>query len=918
MVRLQWQAAAVATVVGAGLTCAGLVYSQQTSSQQAIPAVAPADVVTIQEPGQAPQKFVIQSSKRAADGKTAYQMRNLATGEVSTFYMDSHADSPVPSPVPSDAKVKTNAFNQWTNGQPTNQTKQVAHDTAVAAPVKGDTQVMPMTTTSPAPMPAPMPEPTGKGSLTQWIKNKFSSQPRDMVPDQVVESNPPAGAKGSSSIFSWLKRRPNNQPDEVAQEQVIQSQPSATPKSNTSLVHWFKSKTSSQPQEVAQERVVAGPSLSEVKMQAAPAPSPPLAAQPAPSAPAQTASSPFRTIEEAGKPPLKCQVMVSWRTPEGHKASQLQAVDSGEILTIVESGPTDGTAANHGKVTATLYHWGHNTSAPAGVPTPPLPSFAKAMPSGAPVDASLAKAKDIAKAPEPAKSIDLAKTNDGTKATAAIKAPETVKTTTVAKASEVSKTKDTWKPAEADKVAESRTAAEVAKAMEMFKAPESAKAISPPKSQALPIAANTVKTPAPTPAVELPKTPVIAQTPEAPKVIEMPKVADAPKPIDTAPAAPTVEIPAVPIGVDTAKADDAAKVMPSIPTAPAEVKVPEIPPVPSAPSVGKPAVDTTLPAGVLPSIPTPLTTTSSAPTSPLPAPMPPTPTQLVTGTTTGPSALSLPPSTSMPGSQFAATAKNDPLANPESFVPARIEDKAMANTTWTKSPGVGTAQAYDNSHLPPGSASVVAAGGDPRFLPVPIVTVPQARPPMAPPPRMPEAPNPTMYVNAFTPAMPPGNPPMMAYGYGPMPMQMPMPMMPPQGYPMPMTPMMPMQPAMGHANPAMGYANSAMDRPGATNVGTMSLQQCTYMLQSSIYPTQREMAVDQLCACDWRANPHIANVLLATAKDDPAAMVRVAAVRGLVRMGIFTEQAMATYNQLKNDADPRVRQEAERAVSGRQ
>jgi hypothetical protein len=35
-------------------------------------------------------------------------------------------------------------------------------------------------------------------------------------------------------------------------------------------------------------------------------------------------------------------------------------------------------------------------------------------------------------------------------------------------------------------------------------------------------------------------------------------------------------------------------------------------------------------------------------------------------------------------------------------------------------------------------------------------------------------------------------------------------------------------------------------------------------------------------------------------------------------MGIFTEQAMATYNQLKNDADPRVRQEAERAVSGRQ
>src|SRR5579862_6946735 len=218
------------------------------------------------------------------------------------------------------------------------------------------------------------------------------------------------------------------------------------------------------------------PSPSEAKMQPAPVLSPQVPAQPVPTPTASVASVQFRTIEEGGKPPLKCRVMVTWRTPEGHKASQLQAVDSGEILTIVESTPLDGTAANHGKVTATLYHWGHNTSAPAGVPTPPLPSFAKAMPTGAPIDAVQPKAKDVAKAPEPAKVSDLAKTNS------------------MAKASDTSN-KVAWKPAETDRTADSQTAAEVAKAMDMFKAPAAGKANNSPQPAALPMAADTTKAP---------------------------------------------------------------------------------------------------------------------------------------------------------------------------------------------------------------------------------------------------------------------------------------------------------------------------------------------------------------------------------------------------------------------------------------
>jgi hypothetical protein len=224
----------------------------------------------------------------------------------------------------------------------------------------------------------------------------------------------------------------------------------------------------------------------------------------------------------------------------------------------------------------------------------------------------------------------------------------------------------------------------------------------------------------------------------------------------------------------------------------------------------------------------------------------------------------------------------------------------------------------DGTRPPLGSASVIAAGGDPRYLPVPMVTMPQGHPPIPPSPMISAPPGPPMYANAFTPPMNQGNPQMIGYGYGPMPMPMqqmptqqmpmqaPMPMMA-QGYPVPMMPMQNMQPAVAYANPAM-------DRPGMPAGGNLSVQQCTYILQSSIYPTQREMAVDQLCACDLRANPHVVHVLLTTAKEDPAAMVRVAAVNGLTRLGVANEAAIATYTQLKNDADPRVRFEAEQAL----
>jgi hypothetical protein len=86
------------------------------------------------------------------------------------------------------------------------------------------------------------------------------------------------------------------------------------------------------------------------------------------------------------------------------------------------------------------------------------------------------------------------------------------------------------------------------------------------------------------------------------------------------------------------------------------------------------------------------------------------------------------------------------------------------------------------------------------------------------------------------------------------------------------------------------------------------------VLEYALYPTQRETAILHLATRDWRRNPRIVQALLAAAKDDPAATVRQAAVAALSGMGVNNDAVTATFGQLKNDADPRVRQEAEQAL----
>jgi hypothetical protein len=355
-----------------------------------------------------------------------------------------------------------------------------------------------------------------------------------------------------------------------------------------------------------------------------------------------------------------------------------------------------------------------------------------------------------------------------------------------------------------------------------------------------------------------------------------------------------------------------------------------------------------------------------------------------------------------PVSQTVEGKKTDPLSSPLSFTTPDVEKKVPGiqpprnDTTAGKVPmpfGVSSqtqqhpganppAAPIDPRGAPLGSQSVMAANNGlnypMKYIPYPVVTVPQPNhPPGPPPPQIPQAPDPAAFVNAFTapnqvqqmqngqmpnyqgypqpmmanpygyPGMNPHammamRPPMPYNGGQPMAMPYPAPQMPmaaptPQNPmnmsrtysgPMPPNPMANMPIAQiafnqNYAAPAFNqlpYTNPAMDRPGlpVRQPAALTQQDAMYQmlgtLKTSLYPAHREWAVIQLSNMDWRRHPQILQGLLTGAKEDPAAKVRVSCVQALTRMQVNRALMASTLESLRSDVDPRVRQAAEEAL----
>jgi hypothetical protein len=165
----------------------------------------------------------------------------------------------------------------------------------------------------------------------------------------------------------------------------------------------------------------------------------------------------------------------------------------------------------------------------------------------------------------------------------------------------------------------------------------------------------------------------------------------------------------------------------------------------------------------------------------------------------------------------------------------------------------------------------------------------------------------------------------MGYGYPMMP-QRPMAQMGlPANYPGPQAPN-PFVGASPYGVAQIGYApqaapmavyNPAMDRrlavPPANVLATAD--QLAKVLREAPYPSQREWAAQSLAALDARIHAQVVPLLLQAATQDPAASVRAANVHYLLRLSVSPESYLPALQPLRNDADPRVRQEVEQAFA---
>ncbi len=295
-----------------------------------------------------------------------------------------------------------------------------------------------------------------------------------------------------------------------------------------------------------------------------------------------------------------------------------------------------------------------------------------------------------------------------------------------------------------------------------------------------------------------------------------------------------------------------------------------------------------------------------------------------------------------------------PPPAPKPVTPAPVAKPAepMPSAPVVKEEAPGKASTVQ---VPMGAASVMAAYGDLKpgqavYLPVPMVTMPpnahMVQPPQGPE-NLPPAVN-QYFANAFSapdaPIMPAGQDPQMAQNaFGNNPQMMP-PVMPPMGYPgAPMMPPPMMQQAMmqqammQQAMMQQAMMQQGMQQPMMPNAGVMqagytpmaapvqqyqqpgcdpqTAQNLMQTLHDSIYPSQREWAAESLARIDWRTHPQVFDALLSAARDDPAATVRSCCVRCLSSMNVNSSVVTMTLQALKNDSDPRVRNEVDQALA---
>src|SRR5262249_31418928 len=82
------------------------------------------------------------------------------------------------------------------------------------------------------------------------------------------------------------------------------------------------------------------------------------------------------------------------------------------------------------------------------------------------------------------------------------------------------------------------------------------------------------------------------------------------------------------------------------------------------------------------------------------------------------------------------------------------------------------------------------------------------------------------------------------------------------------------------------------------------------ILQDSPDTPQRQWASEMLALVDWTDHGEVVPALLAAARRDSAAVVRIQCIRTLTVHNVNTPAVLAAFQELQTDPDPRIQQEA--------
>src|SRR5207245_1240772 len=125
---------------------------------------------------------------------------------------------------------------------------------------------------------------------------------------------------------------------------------------------------------------------------------------------------------------------------------------------------------------------------------------------------------------------------------------------------------------------------------------------------------------------------------------------------------------------------------------------------------------------------------------------------------------------------------------------------------------------------------------------------------------------------------------------------------------MPVQQPMPAPPALV-ATSQVGYVRPVVAAELNGPAGDPLVNQATTLLHDSIYPSEREWAIERLATCDWRQDERILAALRTSAREDPAPTVRCTCLQALARMKVRTAEVLDVVRGLTVDPDERVRKE---------